>query len=67
MEKDAYVDDTHNVELSLGGSPEESVLVTNLYDILPDRPEKTISTKTLGQAFEPEDSYISDDYRNGAL
>lgn len=54
MEKDAYVDDIHKVELSLGGSPEEPVLVTNLYDILPDRPEKTISTKTLGQAFEPE-------------
>ena len=54
MEKDAYVDDKNKVTLSLGGCSDAPVLETNLYDILPEKTERTISTAVLGQAFEPE-------------
>ncbi len=53
-ETDAYVDGDHKVTLSLRETDGGVFLDTNLYDALPDRSGRTISTATLGQAFEPE-------------
>lgn len=56
-EADAYIDTEHKVTLSLSEENGVPVLKTNLYDYLPERETKTISTAVLGEAFEPEQRF----------
>ena len=60
-EKNCVVDDTHEVTLSLEEKDGEWKLNTNLYEILPEITVGTISTETLGMAFEPEEYYENPD------
>ena len=60
-EKNYVVDDTHKVTLSLEEKDGEWKLNTNLYELLPEITVGTISTETLGMAFEPEESFENPD------
>lgn len=60
-EKNCVVDDTHKVTLSLEEKDGEWKLNTNLYELLPEITVGTISTETLGMAFEPEESFENPD------
>ena len=60
-EKNCVVDDTHKVTLSLEEKDGAWKLNTNLYEILPEITTGTISTETLGMAFEPEEYFENPD------
>lgn len=60
-EKDAFVDDKSEVKLELVSTDEGLKLNTNIYDLLPDEAAGTISTETLGMAFEPEEKFENPD------
>ncbi|MCR5099353.1 MAG: right-handed parallel beta-helix repeat-containing protein [Lachnospiraceae bacterium] len=56
-EKDAYVDENCKVTLELKENDGKTFLSTNLYDLLPERENFTVSTAILGEAFEPEQRF----------
>ena len=60
-EKNYFVDSTHIVTLSAEEKDGAWALHTNLYDVLPDFTIGTISTETLGMAFEPEQRFENPD------
>ncbi|MDD3218517.1 MAG: right-handed parallel beta-helix repeat-containing protein [Lachnospiraceae bacterium] len=61
-EKENSVEDTeHKIELSLREKDGKWILKTNLYEYLPPYIAGTISTETLGMAFEPEQLFENPD------
>ena len=60
-EKNCAVDCEHHVEIELEETDGEWKLKTNLYDVLPEITVGTISTETLGMAFEPEQMFENPD------
>ena len=60
-EKNCVVDCEHHVEIELEETDGEWKLKTNLYDVLPEITVGTISTETLGMAFEPEQMFENPD------
>ena len=60
-EGDAFVDEKNNVTFSLKEKNGKYIFETNVYDFLPDSGAKTISTETLGMAFEPEQKFENPD------
>lgn len=60
-EKD-YIEDTdHTVELAVTEQDGKWLLETNLYEFLPRHTCRTVSTETLGMAFEPEQKFENAD------
>ena len=55
-DKDAFVNESE-VSLSLTEQGGKVMLSTNLYDLLPEKENATISTAILGEAFEPEQRF----------
>ena len=60
-EKDAYVDDSHKIELTYTEENGKPVLKTNLYDYLPECTTGTISSSVLKEAFESEQRFENPD------
>ncbi len=60
-EEDFVADTQHKVELALVHEADGWRLQTNLYDFLPEKTWQTISTQTLGMAFEPEERFENPD------
>ena len=60
-EKNALVDDSHKVSLSVVEKDGTWTVQTNLYEVLPEFCVGTISTETLGMAFEPEQYFENPD------
>ena len=60
-EKNCVVDCEHHVEIELEETDGEWKLKTNLYDVLPEITVGTVSTETLGMAFEPEQMFENPD------
>lgn len=60
-ETNAVVDTEHTVEIALEEKDGTWTLKTNLYDVLPKVKVGTISTETLGMAFEPEQMFENPD------
>ncbi len=60
-ERDFIEDKTHTVELKLAEVDGHWQLETNLFDFLPANTCGTISTETLGFAFEPEQAFENPD------
>lgn len=60
-ETNCVVDTEHQVYISLEEKDGEWKLKTNLYEVLPEICSATISTETLGMAFEPEQLFENPD------
>lgn len=60
-ETNSMVDTEHTVEFSIEEKNGQWFFKTNLYDVLPDITAGTISTETLGMAFEPEQLFENPD------
>lgn len=60
-EEDFALDTEHKVELKLVCGDDGCRLVTDLYEYLPQKTWQTISTQTLGMAFEPEERFENPD------
>lgn len=60
-EEDFVLDTEHKVELKLVCGDDGCRLVTDLYEYLPQKTWQTISTQTLGMAFEPEERFENPD------
>lgn len=60
-ESDAFVDAEHKVEFSISDDSGKTTFKTNVYEFLPKEKAATISTKTLGEAFEPEQKFENPD------
>lgn len=60
-ETDYIEDSEHLVKLDLTQKNGKWILETNLYDFLPLHTGNTISTETLGMAFEPEEKFENPD------
>lgn len=60
-EKDAVSDLQHKVFISVSEKNGRAILETNLYSFLPESRAGTVSTETLGAAFEPEQPFESPD------
>ena len=60
-EEDFVTDTRNKVELALVHEDDGWRLQTNLYDFLPEKTWQTISTQTLGMAFEPEERFENPD------
>lgn len=60
-EEDFVQDTEHKVELELVCGEDGCRLKTNLYEFLPEKTWQTISTQTLGMAFEPEERFENPD------
>lgn len=60
-EEGAHVDTKNQIELSLKCQDGKWVFHTNLYEYLPKRQLETISTRLLGEAFEPEQLFENPD------
>ncbi|MBO5056667.1 MAG: right-handed parallel beta-helix repeat-containing protein [Lachnospiraceae bacterium] len=59
--ENAYVDEVHQVELSLEKREGKYFLKTNLYEYLPEVENRIITTDILGMAFEPEQKFENPD------
>ena len=60
-EEDAFVDADHDIALGLETDGGKARLKTNLYEFLPRGNLGTVSTATLGTAFEPEQAFENPD------
>ncbi|MDD5849746.1 MAG: right-handed parallel beta-helix repeat-containing protein [Firmicutes bacterium] len=60
-EKNAFTDDEFHPEIKLVMEDGHPVLKTNLYDRIPAAAAGTITTSTLGMAFEPEEKFENPD------
>lgn len=60
-EEDFVLDTEHKVELKLVCGDDGCRLLTDLYEYLPQKTWQTISTQTLGMAFEPEERFENPD------
>lgn len=60
-ETNSLVDETNHVTLELEETDGEWKIHTNLYDVLPEVKAASISTETLGMAFEPEQKFENPD------
>lgn len=60
-EQDAVVDTEHQITISLEEQDGNYILHTNVYQYIPNKDTKMISTKLLGMAFEPEQYYENPD------
>ncbi len=56
-EKNSIVDTKNDVKISVEEKDGKWYVKTNLYDVLPEIKAATISTETLGMAFEPEQMF----------
>ena len=61
QEQDGLVDTQHPVEVNLVFKDGKPTLSTNVYDFLEGFQNEMVFTGTLGQAFEPEESYENPD------
>ncbi|MGI6018633.1 MAG: right-handed parallel beta-helix repeat-containing protein [Marvinbryantia sp.] len=61
VEKDAVVDQEHEVNIAIHEKDGEWHLDTNVYDYLPKTDRAMISTEILGMAFEPEEKFENPD------
>lgn len=60
-EKNSVVDETHSVHITLEEHDGEWRFSTDLYEVLPKISLGTVSTQTLGMAFEPEQFFENPD------
>lgn len=60
-EKDAMVDEEHEIQIDLKEEHGNWKLETNVYDYIPEGNCDMISTETLGMAFEPEEYFENPD------
>ncbi len=60
-EKGAYIENNHTVRIMVSEEDGQFRLHTNLYEYLPRSMTSMISTKVLGEAFEPEQPFENND------
>ena len=60
-EENCIVSDEHHVDIGVEEQDGKWMLRTNLYEVLPELTVGTISTETLGMAFEPEQLFENPD------